>query len=169
MTVVTKTIEEILAPYVEWIQTRKSDSNPFRLRCHLEPALNSCEMQATWAGITLPAGVASLWASYKSGTLFRDVDRGQWGLRLLDSHEAAKRSAAERATRPTDFLESDIVLGEFLGDNDLLVVETTGAVLVALPLDSRANWPRPAENLPEFLERYVRNVGDKYWESGARR
>ena len=160
-----KALEEILAPYGDWIQTCKSATNPFRLRCQLDPAADPLELASAWGGVTLPPRVARLWALYRSGTLFRDVDYGQWGLKLLSPTEAATRSAAERAARPQDFRESDVVLGEFLGDQDLLVVDKGGTVLVALPLDRRADWYRAAADLPEFFGRYVEGGGDKYWEN----
>jgi len=46
----------------------------------------------------------------------------------------------------------------------LLVVDSEGAILVALPLDSREDWHRPAPNLAEFLGAYVAGMGEKFWE-----
>jgi hypothetical protein len=159
-----KSLQDILGPYAEWIQTRKSDSSPFRLRCQLEPALDMQELNNAWRSTPLPSSVTDSWGLYRSGTLFRDVDYGQWGLKLLSPMAAAARSTAERSARPKDVEASDIILGEFLGDQDLLVVDKMGAVLVALPLDHRAEWYRAAANLPEFFGRYVESRGEKFWE-----
>jgi hypothetical protein len=60
------------------------------------------------------------------------------------------------------------VLGEFLGDQELLVLapSETGRrrILIALPLDSRADWLGAAQDLGEFLERYFDHASAKYWE-----
>jgi hypothetical protein len=74
----------------------------------------------------------------------------------------------EREVRPADLRPDDIVLGEFLGDLELLVLapSETGRrrILIALPLDRRADWLGAAQDLGEFLQRYFDRAGDKYWE-----
>jgi len=64
-----------------------------------------------------------------------------------------------------------VVIGEFLGDLELLVMapSETGErrVLVALPLDDRDDWYSAAPNLARFLARYLGSHGSKYWESSA--
>jgi hypothetical protein len=66
------------------------------------------------------------------------------------------------------------VLGQFLGDQELLVLAPSETarrrVLIALPLDSRADWFGAAPSLGSFLAKYFDAVGDKYWERrGGRR
>jgi hypothetical protein len=64
--------------------------------------------------------------------------------------------------------QDDIVLGEFLGDQELLVLapSETGRrrILIALPLDGRSDWYGAAHDLPQFLEWYFDHGGEKYWE-----
>jgi hypothetical protein len=62
------------------------------------------------------------------------------------------------------FRSGDLVVGQFLGDQDLLIADDAGAVLVALPLDGRADWYRPARNIAAFLGQYVTANGAKFWE-----
>jgi hypothetical protein len=96
--------------------------------------------------------------------LFADVDYGQWGLRLLSPAASAAWTAKEREERSADFGLGDLVVGQFLGDQDLLIADDAGAVLVALPLDGRADWYRPARNIAAFLGQYVTANGAKFWE-----
>ncbi|MGH2557157.1 MAG: hypothetical protein ACRDHO_15805 [Actinomycetota bacterium] len=74
----------------------------------------------------------------------------------------------ERETRPSDLKSDDVVLGEFLGDLDLLVLAPSEVgqrrILIALPLDNRAEWFGVGSTLGEFLARYFHGMGDKYWE-----
>jgi hypothetical protein len=61
------------------------------------------------------------------------------------------------------------VVGEFLGDSDLLLVrcdpaaEDYGSVLVALPLDDRSEWDQAASSIEAFLLSYARTHGEKFW------
>jgi hypothetical protein len=74
----------------------------------------------------------------------------------------------EHAARPADLRPDDVVLGEFLGDQELLVLGPSEAgqrrILVVLPLDGRDDWLGAAQDLGGFLDRYIDHAGDKYWE-----
>jgi hypothetical protein len=63
------------------------------------------------------------------------------------------------------------VIGEFLGDLDLLVLAPgergDRRVLVALPLDPRADWYGVGASLGDFLVAYADADGDKWWERSA--
>ncbi len=143
-------------------------SNPFRLGSSLSKPAGDVEVAAAWTPSTLPADVLVLWGECRSARLFEDLDYGQWGLVLLDPRASALRTAAERASRPSEFAPEDVVLGEFLGDQELLVVapsESGGRrILVALPLDGRTDWYGVGEDLGGFLDRYVEARGEKFWE-----
>jgi SMI1 / KNR4 family (SUKH-1) len=141
--------------------------NPFPLRFHLDNGASSEEIDDAWRGTPLPASVKEFWTQCRSATLFEDVAYGQWGLRVLTPLESAKRTSYERAQREADFLADDIVFATFLGDSDLLVVshcETRENIVIAWPLDRRADWPLAARSLEEFILRYLTAAGNKYWE-----
>lgn len=143
--------------------------NPFRLACTLEPPTDAREIEAAWPDRRLPASLVEAWATCRSARLFEDVEYGQWGLVLLDPAGSAERTERERRDRPDDLAASDVVVGEFLGDSDLLVVaaEPSPAVLVALPLDPRADWPVVAPDLDAFFRAYVDALGAKFWAAGT--
>lgn len=117
----------------------------------------------------LPSDLRDFWAAARTARLFEDRTYGQWGLVLLSPTRALGRTVGYCANRRRDFAAGDLVVGEFLGDSDLLVIrcdptmEDFGAVLIASPLDGRPDWPHLASSLGEFLDRYVRSVGDKFW------
>jgi hypothetical protein len=104
----------------------------------------------------------------REARLFEDVDYSQWGLVLLTPSTSAARTAQEREARPAELRSDDIVLGEFLGDQELLILAPSEMgrrrVLIALPLDSRADWFGAGSDLGSFLARYFENAGEKYWE-----
>jgi hypothetical protein len=160
MSALTVALEEC----ARWREPRSVPGNPFRLRCSLSPPAAIEEVAKAWPESALPPGAADLWRLTRTADLFVDADFGQWGLRLLNPEASATRTRKERALRPTDYEPNDVVLGEFLGDQDLLVIGANGSVLVALPLDPRQDWYRPATNLSRFLIEFVAKKGAKFWE-----
>jgi hypothetical protein len=105
--------------------------------------------------------VVEFWEACRSARLFVDVDYGQWGLHFLSPSASAART---HSLRPDEFKPHDVVLAEFLGDSELLVVTAASDVLVALPLDPRRDWNRAADSIDAFLVRYFTEEGRKYWE-----
>ena len=93
---------------------------------------------------------------------------GQWGLVLLTPAASAARTTKERASRPDELAPDDVVVGEFLGDLDLLVLapgeRADRKVLVALPLDPRRDWHGVGATLGDFLAAFIDAGGDKWWE-----
>ncbi|GAA1246165.1 hypothetical protein GCM10009633_19160 [Janibacter melonis] len=70
----------------------------------------------------------------------------------------------EAKERPTDFHLGDTVLGEFLGELDLLVVDHSGRVLIAEPVYCREEWPVAAPTLTGFFAAFLDSRGEKFWE-----
>lgn len=143
-------------------------SNPFRLGSAVSEPADELAVRSAWPAMGLPDDVRGLWKECRAARLFEDLDYGQWGLVLLDPDASARRTARERNDRPSEFSPDDVVIGEFLGDQDLLVVAPSEVgerrVLVALPLDGRSDWHGAGTDLATFLERYVSAGGEKFWE-----
>ncbi len=145
--------------------------NPFKLSSTLHEPATASEVEEAWPSRRLPAQLVEAWSSTREANLFEDVDYGQWGLVLLSPTASAERTSKELQARPATYRTDDLVIGEFLGDQELLVLAGSegggGQVLVALPLDDRADWYVVAEDLAEFLASYFRHAGEKFWESPA--
>ncbi len=142
--------------------------SPLLLRSTLKAAAEPGEIAVAWDVQDLPEDLIEFWLVARSARLFEDVTYGQWGLVLLDPDASARRSRAERANRPTDFSDRDIVIAEFLGDSDLLVYargDQPPRILVGLPLDERDLWYGAADSLREFLDRFADAQGEKFWEA----
>ena len=141
---------------------------PFRLRCEFD--VPATAEQIDQVGVNIPESLRMFWLHAGSAALFEDVDYGQWGLRILSPSESLKATTEYLQSRQHDAVAGDQVIGEFLGDSDLVVLrceksaDDFGMVLVALPIDSRSDWARAASNFEEFLQRYVESDGDKFWE-----
>ncbi len=91
---------------------------------------------------------------------------------MLWGHEKAlKRQDRERAflVGRDAYIEGDMIVGEFLGDTDKLLVrcdpqcDDFGSVSVTLPIDRRPDWPHLWQSLSDFIEVFVERGGKKYW------
>lgn len=163
-----RALEEVLDSLRTWVQP-SGDDDPFKLACRLEPGARREELDAapTHAGDQLLA----LWSATREAWLFEDTEYGQWGLHLLAPAESSSRTSIERVNRRDDFRTDDVVLGEFLGDSELLVFAPSEVAqrryLIALPLDPREDWFAVGASAAEVLERYLVSDGEKYWEQGS--
>jgi hypothetical protein len=145
--------------------------SPFKLACSFDEPASDAEIASAWPEVEIPDELVRVWATSRESRLFEDVDYGQWGLVLLSPGDAAQRTAWERAQRPDAYCGDDLVIGEFLGDQELVVLAPSGVgqdrVLIALPMDDRPDWHRAANGLADFLDRYLKALGVKYWEQGT--
>lgn len=143
---------------------------PMTFACTFSPRGVS-EEEISQLKIGCPPDLIEFWKRSSFARLFEDQEYGQWGLVILSPEEAAEETAFYQERRRKDFFKGDLVIGTFLGDQDLLVLrcdpacDDFGKVLVALPLDPREDWYVAAGTLVEFLDQYARGGGEKYWVS----
>jgi hypothetical protein len=105
-----------------------------------------------------------LWSTTREAELFTDPRIGGWGLRLLSPPESAAMTQKWLRRRPEDVRRDDVVIGEFLHDEDALLLPAAGGVLILLPQDPRSEWWLLNIDLAEFLSRYVEAGGEQFWE-----
>ncbi len=124
-------------------------------------------------GITLPLAIRHLWNKTSGLRLFEDITYGQWGLILWSPAQVITEQEKRITQRKEDFRPGDLIVGEFLGDADLLVLRCDatsaefGNVAIALPLDSREEWYIATHSLEGFLSQFIAAKGDKFWENQA--
>ena len=141
------------------------------LSCTVAPAMpwNGPEMEVV-LNLTLPGDLERLWTKTSGLRLFEDIKDGQWGLVLWGPAGALRKSPMEISRRKIDFRSGDLVVGEFLGDADLLVIrcdrgaDDFGKAMIALEIDPRDEWPTVGKSTLEFLEKFIDASGDKFWE-----
>lgn len=161
------TLSEVFASLTSWEQPPGGD-NPFNLSCRVDPGASADEIAQAAPSASESEELRDLWATSRESWLFEDTEYGQWGLHLLQPADSTARTSTERAQRPDDLRADDVVLGEFLGDSELLVFapsEVEGRrYLIALPLDPREDWYAAGGSIVEVLQRLLDANGDKYWE-----
>ena len=108
-----------------------------------------------------------LWSCAGESWWNEDASFGQWGLHLLSPPAVRDRTIEERSRRPDDFRPTDLVIGEFLGDSDLLVLDAAEVdskrLRVCLPLDDRNDWFAVGPSLDQFLTNYLDRPDRKFW------
>ena len=153
----------------EWAYTPAADgSDAFELECTFSSPADASEIAEAWAGKALPSEVAELWSECREAELFKDVQYGQWGLRILPPGRSVEVFDFQTQDRPSDFRADDVVVAEFLGDLELLIFAPSEdgdrRVMVALELDPRDEWYGVGSSLREFFEKYLEAQGKKFWE-----
>lgn len=150
------------------VAVHRGERCPFLLTCNF--ASTPAE-ELTRLPIKIPDELREFWSTAREATLFKDQQYGQWGLEILAPTEALNETRRQVVARARDFQISDLVIGRFFGDSDLVIVACDesrpdfGAVTIALPIDKREAWPVVATTFKEFLEKLLEAEGDKYWES----
>lgn len=102
--------------------------------------------------------------------LFKDEIYGQWGLKLYELNELIAATKYYENERKADFLKGDLIIGEFYGDSECLLIRCDpncrdyGYVYIVLPIDQREDWYVAANSFEEFMEKFYYFQGDKFWE-----
>ncbi|MBC3483989.1 hypothetical protein HU761_26615 [Pseudomonas sp. SWRI59] len=138
---------------------------PFLLSCIFTGGIDEKELPKPHQNF--PCELLALWRLSEKTELFKDNLYEQWGLELLTPKEAISETSRQQQIRGNEILTTDIVLGRFYGDSELLIITKDGGVLVCTPLDHRHEWTKAAESLSEFLEKMADAEGAKFWESSA--
>ena len=169
-------VAEAIALFREWSEPRDGVGvSPFRLASTILEGATEAEVNLVVSRMrpgNEPAAVLlgelrSFWLASRSARLFEDIDYGQWGLRILTPQESLERTTVARTDRPVEYRSTDLIVGEFLGDQELLVLDLadqSSGLLVALPLDERTGWYEVAPSLSDFLFEYLAAIGEKFWE-----
>ncbi|WP_436873128.1 SMI1/KNR4 family protein [Acinetobacter haemolyticus] len=119
--------------------------------------------------IDLPKEFAEFYKLANGAYLFEDIVYGQWGLQLLDAF-LIQQKTRDFIEGNSGYLKGDLIIGEFLGDSDLLLLRTDpskndyGSMMIVRPLDSRNNWNNLEINFYSFITEYVSKLGQKFWE-----
>jgi hypothetical protein len=126
-------------------------------------------------GLQIPPELVEFWQNASNAMLFEDVDYGQWGLQIFPYSEVEVNTKLAQKRRSKQFRPGDLVVGQFLGDLDQLIVRCDasasdfGSVVIALQIYPREEWPTVAINFREFLNKYADANGDMYWEKSIRK
>ncbi len=133
------------------------------------PIQRSSQTLETRLNISLPEDLQELWQKCNGLRLFEDNTYGQSGLIIWSPQKILEKQQTLRR-HSNEFESEDLIIGEFLGDSDLLVVRCNpnstdfGQIIIALPIDHREDWYYLPYSLPEFLQRFITNQGEKFWE-----
>ena len=122
-------------------------------------------------GVKLPRENELLWSRASELRLNEDVTYGQWGCILWSPVEVVARHKQAVGWRGADnFGAGDVIIGEFRGDTDLVVLRCDpsksdyGKIVIALAIDSRNEWPFVASSITDFVLQFLSDPERKFWE-----
>jgi hypothetical protein len=125
-------------------------------------------------GVSLPDAIKVLWNRASEIRLNCDVNYGQWGCILWSPADVVARHKKLISWRGLqDFRGGDLIIGEFLGDTDLVVLRCDplegdfGSIVIAWGMDQRDVWPCVASSITEFILRFLSQPENKFWEVAA--
>ena len=161
-------LQQVLSRYAGWGEPHSPSGENLVLGNRIGPPASLQDIERAW-----PDGVHSdavaFWSVVGSADLFEDIEYGQWGMHILTPAGSFERTRKARIDRPDDLREDDVVIAEFRGDLELLILapseeQPDRRILVALELDKRDKWYGVGPSLAGLLDRYFDAVGDKYWD-----
>src|SRR5690606_31352844 len=114
---------------------------------------------------TIHKNLVNFWLKAESAKLFYDKEYGQWGLKILAPKDAIRETNEENQLRPKEYLNTDFIIGRFIGDADRLIIccdkqNNFGEIKLALPIDHREDWPTIAPSFADFLVEYAKKDGE---------
>jgi hypothetical protein len=145
----------------------RGEKTVFLLSCSFEEAVPVAEDKFPFP---IPPDMNEFWQIASGAQLFKDQEYGQWGLEILSPGEAYSVTQKTLEERKGELNHTDLIIGRFWGDSDLLGLicdkasDYYGSVFVIMPIDKRPDWPVVAPSFTDFLEKYSKLQGDKYWE-----
>lgn len=140
------------------------------LVCRFEPPAKTVDIELAKSTGGAPEELLTFWQCANGASLFEDEVYGQWGLRLWPVLRSLEETRIFSSNRLQDYKEGDLIVGEFLGDSELLLVRCDpaaadyGSVVVALPLDERVEWDFVSPSFQQFFVSYSKMHGQKFWQ-----
>jgi len=142
---------------------------PFKLQCFFNQGVSKNKFNNV--EFDLPSDIKEFFRNTDGATLFKDEEFGQWGLDILNLNESFRKTEVYLSERNRDSLNGDFIIGEFIGDSDLLLLrcdpsnDDFGMVVVVSAIEPRVEWDIVAKTFENFLSEYYKYQGDKYWEN----
>lgn len=162
-----KNLKNIIEKGIEdWIEPKNTydDEGEFvsKLQSNVQYNCNDIPINLS---INLPTKVYDFYNVIKTGYFFKDIEYGQWGLKIFSLQECREKSNYWRKNRTDDFDLKRWVIGEFFGDSDLLIYdERCSCLLVATPLDTDEEWEIVGVDFSDFFSKYFEYPLSKFWE-----
>ena len=144
---------------------------PFPYRCTLGPPepWDRIHLERQFRH-SLPPELVDLWHGASRLHLYEDYQYRKWGLILWSPAQILENHRKAAHSRESELRPADLLIGEFLGDDDLLGIRCErsltdfGTVFVSPARLPRSEWYFLSLSLSEFLNLYLETTGDKWWE-----
>lgn len=142
---------------------------PMNFACNADTGPANDEECNSVAGGHYPPDLRKFWQLTRTAKFFEDITYKDWGVEIFSPERVVQATHALNDDRPQDFVPGDLVVGRLIGDSDLLILRADtnaagyGTIILAGPIDPRADWDTIANSLQDFLSRYIESRGDMFW------
>jgi hypothetical protein len=122
-------------------------------------------------GIVIPEDLYTLWDQCSGLFLYEEACCRQRGLVIVSPFDAVMKTRKYLQERADDAKPGDLILGEFWGDQRLVLfrcdkdADDYGAIMIVAEKDERAKWYVPERSLDAFLVHYMDARGEDYWDA----
>jgi hypothetical protein len=168
-------VELIRRAAIEWATprhgTKPEGERGLRMTCRVQPPFAN---GAPDEPPNIPHDLRAVWRETGGAALFLDPDYGQWGMTIFMPEGAAKATAEYLRLRPRHAIKGDLIIAEFRGDSDLVLLRTDpdasdlGEIWIVDPIYPRKQWERAASSFTELIARFIAAEGEKYWDRSGR-
>lgn len=172
MKTITETLEHLAlqwsAPRVPSCQVAEPLESQVPLKCEVLRRKTPIAIHGDF-----PGDLVEMWSAFEESFLFFDSRKTIWGLHLLSHEASANATKAFSQEAYTQFIPGDVIIGEFLGDLDRLLVRCDsktpdyGHIIAVLPDGLRCEWFQIADSLFDFMSNYEKLEGEKFWERAS--
>jgi hypothetical protein len=121
-------------------------------------------------GKNIPSDLTALWQYASRLHIYEETNFGQWGLIIWNPSETLQNNQSNSILSTYELANGDLIIGEFKGDLEKIVIRCDennndrGAITIASSIDPRNEWLTVARSLTSFLNAFIENPDNKYWE-----
>lgn len=167
-----KLLEIITTLEKEWTTPKstvdsKGEESFFKFKCTFFEGVGN-EFESF--NIAIPQDLKDFYKISNGARLFEDTEYGQWGMNLFSLDELHRATEDYKHNREDEAMTGDLIIGDFLGDSDLLLIRIDekmldyGKVAIVNPIYKRPDWYWLDIDFLDFIEKYASSNGGKFWE-----
>ncbi|MEZ5209531.1 hypothetical protein [Gordonia sp. (in: high G+C Gram-positive bacteria)] len=144
---------EIIDSYPREVEYEIVKGHPYVAVTRIDPPLDRDEVERVWSDRALPGRLRELWTTVAS-RLYLLCSEGSHGLIIHDPRTSLTETAElarDYWIEDDSYHHSDVIVGDFQGDDQRLILSPEDGWLVYSAIETRDSWLRLGDKLDDFL------------------